>query len=57
MNNHDISKRNMSNNNNNNETEKTRSNIKHKYLVEIVGTFILIYKKFLNRKTQKSCSH
>ena len=29
--------------NNNNRSEKTKSNIKHKYLVEIVGTFILVY--------------
>src|SRR5688500_17255612 len=26
-----------------NESDKTKSSIKHKYLVEIVGTFILVY--------------
>ena len=31
------------NNKNNNKSDKTKSNIKHKYLVEIVGTFILVY--------------
>jgi aquaporin Z len=39
--NNDISKKNISNNND--ESDKTKSNIKHKYLVEIVGTFILVY--------------
>ena len=38
--NDDISK-NISNDNNKSDT--TKSNIKHKYLVEIVGTFILVY--------------
>ena len=28
---------------NNNKSDKTKSNVKHKYLVEIVGTFILVY--------------
>src|ERR687897_806025 len=28
---------------NNNKSDKTNSNVKHKYLVEIVGTFILVY--------------
>lgn len=28
---------------NNNQSDKTKSNVKHKYLVEIVGTFILVY--------------
>ena len=28
---------------NNGSSEKTQSNVKHKYLVEIVGTFILVY--------------
>src|ERR671911_1830789 len=27
----------------NNQSDKTKSNVKHKYLVEIVGTFILVY--------------
>jgi hypothetical protein len=38
--NDDISK-NISNDNN--KSDKTQSNVKHKYLVEIVGTFILVY--------------
>jgi len=38
--NDDISK-NISNDNN--KSDKSKSNIKHKYLVEIVGTFILVY--------------
>src|SRR6187401_1379112 len=33
----------ISKNNNNNKRDKTKSNVKHKYLVEIVGTFILVY--------------
>ena len=28
---------------NNNKNDKTKSHVKHKYLVEIVGTFILVY--------------
>ncbi len=28
---------------NNNKSDQTKSNVKHKYLVEIVGTFILVY--------------
>ena len=28
---------------NDNQNDKTNSNVKHKYLVEIVGTFILVY--------------
>ena len=39
--NNDQSK-NISNNDNDN-SNKTQSNVKHKYLVEIVGTFILVY--------------
>ena len=39
--NNDQSK-NVSNNDNDN-SNKTQSNVKHKYLVEIVGTFILVY--------------
>jgi aquaporin Z len=31
------------NRSNNNQSDKTKSNVKHKYLVEIVGTFILVY--------------
>src|SRR6188472_4468303 len=40
--NDDISK-NISNDDNINKSDKTKSNVKHKYLVEIVGTFILVY--------------
>ena len=33
----------QSNNISHNDSNKSNSNIKHKYLVEIVGTFILVY--------------
>ena len=29
--------------NTSNKSDKTKSDVKHKYLVEIVGTFILVY--------------